>query len=237
MPNPLIFSPDQLAPGKAPAFDGHIHTIWTDGELPVAGVYAQAVDCGLEAILFSEHARKTSTDWFNDFAAEVRALPTSPCRAFVGVECKVEDFDGTLDTAPEIYDLCDLVMASVHRFPDGKGGAYAFDAVPPEQAVELEFRLSMAALSNPLTDVLGHPFGMSYKRFKTAPGEDLLRELCAAAAKNQVAIEINSAYHPDPWRLIDLCRDAGVQISLGSNAHQQHEIGQIVRLLNKTEQA
>lgn len=193
-------------------------------------MWERAVAEGMELILFSEHARATSVDWFGDFAAEVRQLPQTPCRALVGAEVKVADFDGRLDIAAQIRDACDLVMASVHRFPGEKGvvsgttGGYS-----PEQAVDIEFSLSMAALDNPDADILGHPFGMSYRRFGTEPPWPLIERLIEKCAAQGKAFEINAQYHPEPRRLLRACLDAGAYPSFGSNAHAEQDVGALAR--------
>lgn len=224
--------------GRVPAADFHMHTTWTDGQANVAAMHAQAVDCGLETLLFSEHARRTSGDWFEEFAAEVRALPTDSCRALVGVESKIDDFDGQLDARDGILDLCDVVMASVHRFPGEvvfeRGDAAGYSK---QEAIDLEFRLALAALENPRVDILGHPFGMCYRRFGFEPPEEQMRALIEAAAKTRVVFEINCHYHPQPWRLIEWCREAGAAISLGSNAHTLETVGLIWRTLMGVEEA
>ena len=114
----LIFQANELDLNNLPRIDSHLHTSWTDGESTVEAVYRTANECSLETVLYSEHSRKTSTDWFPKFAAEVQALPSSPCKAYVGTEVKVESYAGDIDTVPAISDLCDFVMASVHRFID-----------------------------------------------------------------------------------------------------------------------
>lgn len=231
MRHPFAFDAAEVAPAAVPRMDCHLHTNWTDGSQSVGQVYDEAVKSGLDAILFSEHARRTSIDWFPEFAAEVRALPKRPCRAFVGVECKVISFDGNLDTCPEITSLCDVVMASVHRFTDEKGSSIPFEHLDTSRAVELEFRLAQAAARNPLTDILGHAFGMCIRRYNVVPPDDKVRALIACAAENDVVVEINSHYHPDPWQLLKWCRELGAKVALGSNAHRAEEVGQIVRVL------
>jgi len=221
-----------------PAADFHMHTTWTDGQASVAAMHSRAIECGLEWVLFSEHARRTSGEWFDEFAQEVRALPTDSCRALVGVECKVDDFDGTLDAREGILSTCDLVMASVHRFPGEvtflKGDAAGYSK---KEAIDLEFRLAMAALANPLVDILGHPLGMCCRRFGHEAPEDAMRALIAEAANTGVAFEINCHYHADPWQLIDWCHSAGAPIALGSNAHSVSEVGRIQRILKGVEEA
>ena len=218
-----------------PCFDFHLHTSWTDGKNTVDEMYEQSVSVGLEAILYSEHGRKTSEDWFFSFVEEVRSLPSQPCLPFVGLETKVEDFEGTLDATDSMVSACDLVMGSVHRFPGEEGRVRGFGEVDPKEAVETEFRLSMAALENPDLDILGHPFGMSYRRFAMWPDEERVRRVIRKASKNSKAIEINCRYHPDPWLWIEWCLDEGAMISLGSNAHDLGTVGQIIRVLKGEE--
>lgn len=218
---------------NVPGIDFHIHTTWTDGKNSVLEMYQKALEVGLDAMLFSEHARKVSEEWFYRFAEEVRRLPQERCKVWVGTETKIVDFEGNLDTSEQITKHCDLVMASVHRFPGKNGRVVTFNEVSGAQALDMEYRLALAALDNPSVDILGHPFGMSYARYGTNPPWDKVCSLISKAAKTGVAIEINSRYHPNPWSWIHECVKAGALISLGSNAHSITEVGQIVSLLKQ----
>jgi histidinol phosphatase-like PHP family hydrolase len=111
---------DGISRAHVPRGDFHIHTTWTDGTRSVRDMYDAAVAAGLEMALFSEHARRSSGDWFPKFADEVRSLPQDGCKALVGVETKVDDLSGAIDCTDEILSHCDLVMASVHRFRGGR---------------------------------------------------------------------------------------------------------------------
>jgi putative hydrolase len=221
-----------------PPVDYHMHTIWTDGANSVQDMHAAAIGAGMTHILFSEHARKTSGDWFGSFAAEVRGLPAGGCRAMVGVESKIESFEGTLDLTDDIRHHCDLVMGSVHRFPNETS---IDKANPPSlssaEVADTEFRLSRAAVRAGHIDILGHPFGMSYRRFKIEPPEEMIEQLASDCARYGVAFEVNGRYHRDPWRFIAICRKHGAPISLGSNAHRREEVGAITRLLKDTVRA
>ena len=225
-----------VARDDIPAVDFHVHTSWTDGTDSTERMHERAVDLGIEAILFSEHARKTSGDWFPQFAAEVRRLPDDCCKPLIGAEVRVEDFDGRLNISDEVREACDLVMASVHRFPGetviAKGPASGYSR---EQAIELEFRLAMAALGRGEAEILGHPFGMCYRRFGIEPPPELMRQLIRESARTGVAFEINAHYHPDPWTLIEWCQSDGALMSLGSNAHTASELGRITRILRGEE--
>jgi putative hydrolase len=218
-----------------PRIDFHIHTTWTDGANSAREMYESAVSYGLERILFSEHARKTSEEWFHRFASEIRALPKGGCEAFVGVETKVVDLDGNLDCTPNIISDCDYVVASVHRFPGERGKVTGIGNISQKEALDLEFRLACLILENKDVDILGHPFGMCYRRFHVRPDEDRIRFLIEKAAKVKVAFEINSYYHPNPWELINWCKEEGAIFSLGSNAHNSNDVGRITRVLEGKE--
>jgi putative hydrolase len=229
----LIFAAKELDLDNLPRTDCHLHTSWTDGEASVADVYAAAVASGLNTILYSEHSRKTSTDWFKKFADEVRALPASPCRAYVGTEVKVETRAGDIDTTAAISDHCDFIMASVHRLIDENDVTIQFADTDPDQAVDLEYALTWAVLPNPQVDILGHMFGMSYRRFGKIPPDEKIREIIARAAQYSVAVEINSHYHPNALQMVRWCQELGAKICFGSNAHALKEVGAIMRQLEK----
>jgi len=229
----LIFQSREIDLKNIPRIDSHLHTSWTDGKDSVQGIYDEAVSKGLEFILYSEHSRKSSGEWFKQFAAEVRSLPTQPCRAYVGTEVKIETIDGEIDTTKEITDQCDFVMASAHRLLDSQGRLMHFEDTNPEEAVDSEFALTWAALSNHKVDILGHMFGMSYKRFKKDPPEHKIRELIERAALFEVAIEINSHYHPSALKMLSWCQEFGADITFGSNAHTLSKVGSAIRQLDR----
>lgn len=229
----LIFESGSLDLEKMPQIDCHLHTSWTDGANTVKEVYDSALKNKLSCILFSEHSRKTSVDWFPKFAAEVRALPGSSCRAYVGTEVKVESNAGDIDTIPAISNHCDFVMASVHRLIDANNVTIQFADVDPEQAADIEFKLTWSVLQNPQVDILGHMFGMSYRRFGLEPSEKMIRELIARAAKFGVAVEVNSHYHPNALKMVKWCQEFNAKVTFGSNAHTLKDIGAIMRKLAK----
>jgi putative hydrolase len=230
-----LFNYQKISNQHVPRIDFHIHTTWTDGAHSAREMYERAVSCRLEKVLFSEHARKTSENWFHKFASEIRALPKNGCEAIVGVETKIIDFDGNLDCTTNIVSDCDYVIASVHRFPGEMGKIKDVRNVSQKEAVDIEFKLACLILENDDVDILGHPFGICYRRFHVKPDEERIRFLIEKAAKANVAFEINSYYHPNPWELINWCKEAGTIFSLGSNAHNSNDVGKIIRVLEGKE--
>ena len=193
--------------GKIPLVDSHIHTLWTDGKDTVMTMHQASVDLGLTSILFSEHSRENSINWFPSFAREVRSLPNEFCHAFVGTEVKVKSLSGDVDTCSEITELCEFVIGSVHRFVDKNKITIPSSEISPGEALEIEYRMTMAVLDNPVVDILGHIFGMSITRKQIIPREEMLFQCISKAAKKGVAIEINSKYHPNPNVIIEICKE------------------------------
>ena len=69
-------------------------------------------------------------------------------------------------------------MASVHRFPGEKGNILKKKPLlSKNKAIQIEYKLSIKAIRKSKFDILGHPFGMSIKRFKAKPSWILLKKL------------------------------------------------------------
>jgi len=224
---------NRLTQNEIPNIDLHTHTKWTDGKNSVQEMYKAACKKKLEIILYSEHARATSENWFKDFVKEIRSLEIKKCRPLVGAEVKILNYKGDIDISKNISKNCDLVMGSVHRFPgeDGINTKKSISKYSKKEAIEIEYELSLAALKYSSIDILGHPFGMSYSRYKTQPSWKLIVELIKTAKKNNKAFEINSNYHKDAKKMLQKCLEIGTLISLGSNAHSTRELGEIKKIL------
>jgi len=198
--------------------DFHMHTSWTDGRDSIEAMHWQAVEIGLKAILFSEHARFSSASWFGEFAGAILALPSDKCKALVGVETRITDEAGNLDLSPEVSRRCHLVVASVHRFPGQKD--FDTSKLSGAEALDVELSLGLAAVTNASVDILGHPFGMSIARYQASPTDDMFRELVRAAARHGCAVELNSKYHAKFFKnWLAIAIEEGARVSLGSDAH------------------
>ena len=122
-------------------------------------------------------------------------------------------------------------MASVHRFPGEKGNIFQNKfKFTKNEAIELEFKLSMSAIKNSKFDILGHPFGMSIKRFKATPKWHLFKRLIKECKRNDKIFEINFHYHKNYRKLLDECLRSKTLFSLGSNAHRMNELGKITKI-------
>ncbi|BCR05810.1 histidinol-phosphatase [Desulfuromonas versatilis] len=204
----------------------HLHTNYTDGKPSIAQVIQRAEKLGLAEIAFTEHVRADS-EWFPGFAQEVRSLAaSSPVRVLVGAEVRIKDFQGTLDISPEIRRHCDIVLASVHRFPGRQGERLEFQEIERDRFAEIEYRLALGFLKNGGANVLAHPGGMSLRRLEHFP-EDYFASLMEEAARAAVAMEINSSYHHQVFdQYLAQLKKHDPLVSVGSDVHELERLGE-----------
>jgi putative hydrolase len=205
--------------------DLQIHTTWTDGKMSVQEVLETARERKLGAVAFTEHVRR-DTAWFGDFARSVReeARAFPEIEVFVGCEAKALDTGGALDVSDEVRAQCDLVLGVVHRFPDGRGGFVDLKTLDRDTCAEMECHLTLGLLRTAPIHVLGHPGGMTQRRFGWYP-ETLFRSMLEASMERNIAVEINSSYLVNVQAFLDLCDEINPVVSIGSDAHTREGIG------------
>ena len=204
--------------------DLQIHTVATDGQGTVSELIARAEALGLEEIAFTEHVRRNSR-YFEGFADDVeQARLKSRVRVSVGIEVKTEDAQGTLDVSPEVLRRAEIVLGSVHRFPDGAGGFVSAESVSYAEAVEREMRLALGLLRRAPIDVLAHPGGMCQRAFGRFP-QDGFEELMRVSLERRIAVEINTAYTRDLDGFLALCQRINPVVSVGSDVHEVSQLG------------
>jgi DNA polymerase (family 10) len=188
-----------------------MHTTETDGRNSIVEMAQAAHAAGLEYIAITDHSRALAMASGLDegralaHAARVRAEDgRHGVRLLAGIECDILP-DGSLDLADDCLAALDIVVASVHS---------AFN----QDQQQMTDRL-LRAIENPHVDILAHPTGRLI--LKRAPYPLDIEAVIAAAARNGVAIEINSQI--DRLDLCDtqarLARDRGVRLVISSDAH------------------
>jgi putative hydrolase len=220
---------------KIPNIDLHLHTNYTDGKHSPKEMIDFAKKKKISALLFSEHSRKLiSEDWFFKFEKEIRSYKMLECDILVGTEVKVLNLNGDLDLSDKIKNKCDIIMGSVHRFP-GEEGENFMKKISYDNAdvIKTEFDLTMSAIENPNLDILGHPMGMSIRRFNLKPSIKYFEDIIKKCKKFKKIFEINYRYHQNMNELLELCIKNETFLSIGSNAHKKEEIGLVVKHLSK----
>ncbi|HGY56925.1 MAG TPA: PHP domain-containing protein [Caldithrix abyssi] len=205
--------------------DLQIHTNRTDGQAGIEEIVNRARQIGLKRIAFTEHVRK-DTDWFNEFADEIEEVRrrTGGIEIYIGCETKILNVHGTLDVSERILDRCEIILGSVHRFPDGAGGYLDFTWITEDDFSRMEFELASALLLYAPIDVLAHPGGMYARHHGNFP-QNLLAELLELSKKRNVAVELNASYLKDIKTVLPVYREINPYVSIGSDVHRLEELG------------
>lgn len=205
--------------------DLQIHTTWTDGKATINALIEKAAERGLAEMGFTEHVRR-DTDWFSEFAFELKTASAQHPEIvkYIGCEAKALDFEGELDISEAIQEQCDLVLGSVHRFPDAQGSLAICDELTMEEFARIEFDLAMGLIRHAPIALLAHPGGMFQRKYERPFPEEYFRLMMAACIERGIAIEINSSYLHDFEGFLTLCEEINPIVSVGSDVHEIQEL-------------
>jgi putative hydrolase len=197
--------------------DLHSHSDWSDGGSPIEEMAFTAIELGHDYLVLTDHsprltiARGLSPERLRRQLAVVEAVNDHLGDSFTllkGIEVDILD-DGALDQEEELLARLDVRVASVHS-------KLKMDAADMT-------RRMVAAVRNPLTNVLGHCTGRLVTGGRgTRPGSQFdARAVFEACAEHDTAVEINSRpeRRDPPTRLLELARDVGCLFSIDSDAH------------------
>jgi DNA polymerase (family X) len=204
--------------------DLQMHTTWSDGAAPLAEVVAEAEALwNYEFIAITDHSKGLKIAGGMDegqlaeqgedierMNQEIRGRG-SPLRVLRSIEMNLSP-EGVQDMEPEALGRLDLVLAAFHsklRMTDDQTDRY------------------VRALRNPTFHTLAHPRGRVFNRrrglsadwprvFETAAEEGKALEIDAHPSRQDMDIE-----------LLELARDAGIWISIGTDAHLLRELRNI----------
>jgi putative hydrolase len=230
-----FFKISEMFNGEIPMIDAHVHTELTDGKGTIKDYLAKAKEVNLKAIAFTEHADNTSTyyeeyidkkDYYKELAY--------PLEVFFGAEVKLASPSGDLNISDERAGMADFVVGVLHSYPDGKGGYLKFKGLDASWAMDWDYQLSKALVSNPIVDVFGHPCGV-YSNFFGKYDTEKLRELITLAVENNKVVELNSAEryrHVFPV-IFQRCVELDCLVSIGSDAHTTDKLGHAVSFLKE----
>jgi DNA polymerase (family 10) len=199
--------------------DTHVHSDWTDGVDSIEVMARAARDRGREWMVLTDHSpslgvtRGLTLDRIVEQKAEIDRLNAelAPFRILHGTEMEIRA-DGSLDYPDELLAVFDLVVASVHTAR----------TQPSEQLTAR----TLAAIENPHVDVIAHPTGRIVNRRDPMPLD--WPRLFAAAARTGTLLEMNGSPRLDlDDALGRAAAQAGVRLTLASDAHRTEELSQI----------
>jgi DNA polymerase (family 10) len=199
--------------------DTHVHSDWSDGVDSIESMARAARGRGYGWMVLTDHspslgiARGLSPDRIDEQRSELGRLNAelAPFRILHGTEMEVRA-DGSLDYPDELLARFDVVVASVHT---GRNQ-------PSEQLTAR----TLAAIENEHVDVIAHPTGRIVNRRDPMPLD--WPRIFDAAARTGTMLEMNGSPRLDlDDSLGRAAAQAGVRMTLASDAHRTEELGQL----------
>ncbi len=190
----------------------HCHTNYSDGTNTVEQLAVACRNHGYRYVGITDHSQSAAyagglreadleRQWEEIDAVNARL---DGVRVLKGVEADILQ-DGALDYPAAVLERLDFVIGSVHsRFN--------------MNAEQMTIRV-LRALDDPRLTILGHPTGRLL--LSRDPYQLDMPAVIARAAERSVALEINGDPHrlDLDWRLLPAVKAAGVQVSIGADAH------------------
>ncbi|MGB0101092.1 MAG: PHP domain-containing protein [Nocardioides sp.] len=197
--------------------DLHSHSDWSDGGSPIEEMAFTAIELGHDYLVLTDHsprltvAHGLSRERLTRQLGVIEAVNDHLGDGFTllkGIEVDILD-DGSLDQDEGLLARLDVRVASVHSKLKMEAGAMT--------------RRMVAAVRNPLTNVLGHCTGrmVTGNRGTRPPSQFDATAVFEACAETDTAVEINSRpeRRDPPTGLLELARDIGCLFSIDSDAH------------------
>ncbi|HLG72750.1 MAG TPA: PHP domain-containing protein [Chloroflexota bacterium] len=194
--------------------DCHVHSDWSDGGSPIPDMAIAAREIGHEWVALTDHsprltvAKGLSPERLRQQLSVVRDLneELKPFRMLTGIEVDILE-DGSLDQEEDLLAELDVVVASVHS--------------KLRQDSEGMTARMLAAVKNPLVNVLGHCTGRIVVGRGRPESTFDAEAVFGACAEHDVAVEINS--RPErldpPKRLLAQALELGCRFVIDTDAH------------------
>ena len=224
--------------------DYHMHSTFSDGRRSLGEYVAEAERKRIDEIGFSDHICLKKRDWSMNHAdlpkyvADINALKS---RHRVSIKTGLE-----VDFVPYgMEDLMrvmkpwsfDYLIGSVHHIGnwliDSEREIEEWKKRDADEAHRQYFSLVQDMANSRLFDIVGH-LDLT-KKFNHRPKNDisnLLLETVQAIGRSGMCIEINTSGLRKPCReiypsekLLKMCFDKGIPITLGSDAHTPEDVG------------
>jgi carbamoyl-phosphate synthase large subunit len=203
--------------------DNQMHSTYSDGKFTLEEIFEYNNLHDKLDLIITDHVDK-NTDWFPRYVRHIQKLRKKYKDFSVRIGCEVKILDdGTLNTTPKIIKTAEVVIGSVHHF-DG------IKTMSEKELLKREYELTKLLAQNKDIDILGHPFSMLVRFFKSDVPREYVEEIYALCAKNGIKFEYNHKNSPES--IITFVReliatDELEHLSFGSDMHASlAELGQ-----------
>lgn len=198
--------------------DTHCHSIASGHAYSsIQEMAKQAKEIGFKLIGITEHGPKMPGSVDEIYFRNFRVIPReiNGVEVLMGAEVNIMNHEGKLDIRPKVLEELDIVIASLHTPCIASG------------TVEENTNTFIKLMKLPYIHIIGHSGNPAY------PID--IEKFVKAAKEYNTLIEVNnSSLKPDSFRvgsreicynILKTCRDEGVNIVMGSDAHISYDIG------------
>ncbi|MGH1548272.1 PHP domain-containing protein [Leifsonia poae] len=223
--------------------DFHVHSTFSDdAQSTLAENIRAAADAGLHTLRLTDHVR-ASTTYVPEFLAAVAAecVPDG-LTVLTGVEAKLLDASGAVDTPADLVvgpGGVDAVVIGDHQFP-GTDGPWSPRAtrerldsgLAEDDALDLLIEASIRAMERTRHAQLAHWFSILPKigLDEAQLGPERLLAWAEAAAATGTIVEVNEKWAcPGPAAITALL-DAGARIVASTDSHVASDVGRYDRV-------
>lgn len=213
--------------------DYHIHSDYNEDATGTIKEYmSSAIKKGLTSIAITNHVWKTSS-WVENFIKETKMHRSEyGYHLLIGFEARVINIDGEVDILPRYMKDTELLLGTLHNLPTHDDYVWLDSkSLVPRKIAEIIREVTLNLISRNQVNVIAHPLALYYEKYEISFPDVFLDEIAQAAAKRGTALEIYNSKHPMPkdtlGKLINLCIEYEVPMSVGSDAHNPSEIGSI----------
>lgn len=200
------------------AIDTHTHTLASGHAYSTIREMAKAAgEKGLKGLAITEHAPEMPGSCQLFYFQNLKVVPRNlyGVELLLGTELNIMDEQGNIDLPEDVISRMDITIASMHTPCYGKS-----------KGLEKNTDAYLCAMQNPYIDIIGHPDDGRFEVDYTA--------LVKMAKETGTLLEINnSSIRPGGFRkdaysndlkLLKLCKEYGVMVTLGSDAHFDADI-------------
>jgi len=236
--------------------DYHIHTTFSDGMNDLGSYIEEAKKKRVDEIGFSDHIHFKKESWsmrladLPDYINKITSLKEAP-QFSVKVGLEVDFVPSEMDRLMRAINEFnfDYLMGSVHHIGDwlidSERQIEEWKRRDVDQVCQQYYALVQEMARTGLFDIVGHldlvkKFGFRPKKDLT----DLLLETVGVISENKMCVEVNTSGLRKPCheiypseKLLRICFDHGLAITLGSDAHSPQDVaadfGKAIDLLRK----
>lgn len=195
--------------------DTHTHTVVSGHAFSTLLENIQfAANRKLEGIVVTEHSGTIPGTQPGFFMQTLRDLPREylGVNIYKGVEANIIDFNGTIDLEARHMSVTEYAIASLHDI-----------VIKPGNIIQNTSAM-LGALSNPLIDTIGHPGNPKYAIDEETLVLDLARQNKLLEVNNH-SFFFRKGSSEVCGKLVRLCKQHDVRLSVASDAHNCFMIG------------